>query len=74
MLIQRGTVTKIGENSMSVRSADGFNAVWKLGDATHVRADGAKASVSTIKEGDKVAVAGGGEGHAGNARIVRDKG
>jgi hypothetical protein len=74
VLVQRGKITMIGANAMTVRSADGFDVVWKVGDATHVRADGSKSSVSTLKAGDQVAVAGGGDGHTGNARIVRDKG
>ena len=42
MTLQRGTVTAVSDTSLSVRSADGFAATYRLDDATRGGADLAK--------------------------------
>jgi hypothetical protein len=74
VLIQRGQITALDGSSMTVRSADGWSGSWTLTSATHYRADGSKASMSALKVGDRVFVAGPGQGHSGSAQVVLDPG
>lgn len=74
VLVQRGEVTAVSADEMTVKSPDGFQATWDLTDATKVRSDGKKGDASDLATGDKVGVAGTGAGSSGKAGIVREKG
>ncbi len=74
VLVQRGEVTAVSGDEMTVKSADGFEATWKLGNATKVRSAGKKGDTGDLAAGDKVGVAGGGKGTSGTAGIVHEKG
>ncbi len=73
VLVQRGEVTAVSADELTVKSADGFQATWPLTDATRVRSDGKKADPADLATGDKVGVAGSGDGTTGKAAIVREK-
>ncbi len=73
VLIQRGDITAIDGDSMTVRSADGWQGTWTLDDKTRIRSDREKGTRSDLSVGDTVAVAGQGSEHAGTARVVRER-
>jgi hypothetical protein len=52
--MQRGNVTAVGTNSITVRSADGFSASYAVAGITVVGAQ--RAGLGSIKVGDEVAL------------------
>jgi len=61
VLVQSGSVTAASATSLTVKSSDGFVATWTLNSSTTVRAflaKGKNATVTDLKIGDQVMVAG----------------
>jgi hypothetical protein len=69
VVVQRGEVTAVSDDSVTVRSADGFTRTWKLDDETRVRKNHEKADAGAIVKGDPVQVAGPNDGPAKFVRV-----
>ena len=56
-LIQRGTVTSVGGDSVTVKSSDGFTRTWKVDPATKFGKAG-RTSLGQVKAGDAIGLVG----------------
>ncbi|SCL39173.1 hypothetical protein GA0074692_5267 [Micromonospora pallida] len=70
VLVQRGEVTAIDGDSMTVKSTDGFTMTWRFGDDLRVVERRSTVQPEQVKVGSKVGVAGTKDGDAGVARLV----
>jgi len=70
VVTQRGEVTAVSDTSLTVRSADGFVATYRLTDDTSVL--GGAGGVADIAEGDQVAVGADRKASVNTARHVVD--
>lgn len=68
--VQRGEVTAIDGDSMTVRSTDGFTMTWTFGDRLRVVERRATVRSSDIQVGTTVGVAGAKDGDGGVARLI----
>lgn len=68
---QRGKITAVSATGVTVRSEDGVSWTWTADGKTHVRKNGAKASLQGLTGGDQVLVAGERSGGTRTARLVR---
>ncbi|MFI6264300.1 hypothetical protein [Micromonospora sp. NPDC051006] len=68
--VQRGEVTAIDGDSMTVKSTDGFTMTWRFGDDLRVVERRAAIQSTDVKVGTTVGVAGAKDGDAGVARLV----
>jgi hypothetical protein len=68
--VQRGTVTAVNDNSLTVKSVDGFSQTWAFGDPLRVIQNKAKADKSAIKTGATIGVAGVKNGGTVTANLV----
>ncbi|MET8280490.1 hypothetical protein [Micromonospora sp. NPDC005174] len=76
VVVQRGEVTAVDGDSMTVKSTDGFTMTWTFGDDLRVVEKRSTVQPSEVKVGTKVGVAGAKDGDKGVARLVlipRDK-
>ena len=73
IVVQRGTITAVTSTSVSVKSTDGFTAVWTFGDPLRVVQDKKKVEASALKTGETIGVAGLQSGSATNARLIAIK-
>ena len=67
---QRGQVTAVSGNNLTVRSADGTTWQWVTNSATKIRRHGDKASVSQLAANDRVFVIGTVDGSTRTARAA----
>ncbi|MGH3738641.1 MAG: hypothetical protein ACRDT6_24010 [Micromonosporaceae bacterium] len=70
VLVQRGTITAVDADSVTVKSADGYTLTWAFGDKLRVRQRGKQLDVSALKVGQQIGVAGGKTKDGGNARMI----
>jgi hypothetical protein len=72
-LVQRGTVTSIGDSELGVMSSsDGFTVEWRVTDNTRVHRHGDESTLSELASGDTVFVVGAKTHTAGGtARVIR---
>ena len=70
ILVQRGTVTAVGDDSMTVKSADGYSLTWTFGDKLRVIEKRKTVNGDALKVGDKVGAVGGKSGAGGEARLI----
>ncbi|MFG3706956.1 hypothetical protein ACGF7U_19810 [Micromonospora sp. NPDC047670] len=68
--VQRGEVTAVDGDSMTVRSADGFTMTWTFGDKLRVVERRTTIRSADIKVGTTVGVAGAKDGDNGIARLI----
>ncbi|MFG2013045.1 hypothetical protein ACGFNF_28675 [Micromonospora sp. NPDC048868] len=68
--VQRGEVTAVDGDSMTVKSADGFTMTWTFGDKLRVVERRTTIRSADVKVGTTVGVAGAKEGDGGVARLV----
>lgn len=68
--VQRGEVTSVDGDSMTVRSTDGFTMTWTFGDKLRVVERRTTIRPSDIKPGTAVGVAGAKDGDNGIARLI----
>lgn len=54
--IQRGQVTSVSATTVTVRSTDGFTAVYTLGSTSKVASKGKPSSMANVHDGDRVNV------------------
>ncbi|MEV4767837.1 hypothetical protein [Micromonospora humida] len=70
VVVQRGEVTAIDGDSVTVKSTDGFTLTWKLGDQLRVVERRTTVKASDVKVGTRVNVAGARDGDASVARLI----
>ncbi|WCN81412.1 hypothetical protein [Micromonospora sp. LH3U1] len=70
VVVQRGEVTAIDGDSMTVKSTDGFTMTWTFGDDLRVVERRATVQASDVKVGTKLGVAGAKDGDKGVARLI----
>ncbi|WP_144119785.1 hypothetical protein [Catellatospora sichuanensis] len=70
VLVQRGVVTAVDGESITVKSADGFTQTWKYGEKLRVVEKRATIQPTALKTGAQVALAGPKEGGAPTARLI----
>ncbi|MET8369221.1 hypothetical protein ABZU42_05760 [Micromonospora profundi] len=68
--VQRGEVTAIDGDSMTVKSTDGYTMTWTFGDDLRVVQRRTTVQPSEVKVGAKLGVAGAKDGDKGVARLV----
>ena len=70
VLVQRGEVTAIDDNGITVKSTDGFSLSWSYGDKLRVIERRATVQADDLAVGDQVGVAGTKDGDAASARLI----
>ncbi|GIE92882.1 hypothetical protein [Paractinoplanes rishiriensis] len=70
VVVQRGSVTAAGADSVSVRSSDGFALTWVLGDKLRVVQDRKQVEISAVKTGAEIGIAGVKDGDRSVARLI----
>jgi hypothetical protein len=70
VVVQRGTVTAIDAESITVKSADGFTLTWTFGDPIHVIEHRTSVRPSELSVGATVGVAGAKNGDQAVARLI----
>ncbi|MEU8000782.1 hypothetical protein AB0B66_06410 [Catellatospora sp. NPDC049111] len=70
VLVQRGVVTAVDAESITVKSADGFTQTWKYGEKLRVVEKRATIQPTELKAGAQVALAGPKEGDTPTARLI----
>lgn len=70
IVVQRGAVTAVGGDSVTVRSTDGFSLTWTFGDKLTVVQAKQKVAASALKAGEQIGVAGVKDGGATDARLI----
>ncbi|HVV23569.1 MAG TPA: hypothetical protein VHF06_29300 [Pseudonocardiaceae bacterium] len=72
--VQRGQVTAVSATSVTVRSGDGFTATYAVNSTSKIRADKKQAAISSVHDGDQVAVVALRSGGTATVRGLRDAG
>jgi hypothetical protein len=70
LLTQRGEVTAVDGDSITLKSEDGYTKTYTVNDDTRIRRDRDKAEIGDIKVGDQAAVTAEKSGDGGTARAV----
>ena len=70
VVVQRGEVTAVDGDSVTVKSTDGFTLTWKLGDQLRVVERRTTVKANDLKVGTRVNVAGARDGDASVARLI----
>ena len=70
LVSQRGTITAIDDDSVTVRSTDGFTLTWAFGDELRVIDRRKTVQPSALAEGVEVGVAGAKDGDRTVARLI----
>ncbi|GIM96597.1 hypothetical protein [Paractinoplanes toevensis] len=73
VVVQRGSVTAVDKDSVSVKSADGFTLTWKFGDKLRVVQDRKQVESSALKTGTEIGIAGTRDGDVTSARLIAIK-
>lgn len=73
VLIQRGSITALDGERMTVSSADGWKGTWTLNEDTRFRSAKDKGTRADLAVGDTVAVLGQGSDQSGTATLVRER-
>ncbi|BCB80711.1 hypothetical protein GCM10022251_01440 [Phytohabitans flavus] len=68
--VQRGEVTEIDDDSVTVKSTDGYTATWSFAADLHVVRHSATVQPEEIKPGTQVGVAGAKDGENYVARLI----
>ncbi|GIG01557.1 hypothetical protein [Catellatospora citrea] len=70
VLVQRGVVTAVDGDSITVKSADGYTQTWHYGEKLRVVEKRATIQATELKAGAQVALAGPKEGDVPTARLI----
>ncbi|MBY8873712.1 hypothetical protein K7640_17910 [Micromonospora sp. PLK6-60] len=70
VVVQRGEVTAIDGDSMTVKSTDGFTLTWAFGEKLRVVERRATVRASDVKAGTTVGIAGAKDGDRSVARLI----
>ncbi|MEU4241194.1 hypothetical protein [Actinoplanes sp. NPDC026619] len=73
VVVQRGSVTAVTADSVSVKSTDGFALTWKFGDKLRLVQDRKTISASALKTGAEIGIAGTKDGSVASARLIAVK-
>jgi hypothetical protein len=73
VVFQRGPIQKVSDTSLTVKSADGYTATYRVNDQTIVREKAGKTSVASLEAGDRVLVVASKDGSTLNAVRIRVK-
>jgi hypothetical protein len=68
--VQRGTVTAIDDDSMTVESTDGFTLTWSFGEKLRVIERRKAVQPDDVDVGTEVGVAGAKDGDTATARLI----
>jgi hypothetical protein len=68
--VQRGTVTALDDDSMTVKSTDGFTMTWTFGENLRVIERRTTVQPEDVEVGAEVGVAGAKDGDRATARLV----
>jgi hypothetical protein len=70
VVVQRGSITAVTGDRVSVQSSDGFALTWTLGDKVRVVQDHKAVAASALKTGAAIGIAGTKEGGTSTARLI----
>jgi len=70
VVAQKGEVTAIGSDTVTVKSSDGYTLTWRVEDQTKIHRTGAKVSLPGLVVGDRVAAIGEKTSAGGTARAI----
>lgn len=70
ILVQRGTITAVDDDSMTVKSADGYTLTWSFADKLRVLERRKTVDGDALEVGEKIGVVGGKTGSGGEARLI----
>lgn len=70
IVVQRGEVTAVSGDELTVKSSDGFSLTWTFGDRLRVVQNRKQAEKSAVKTGGQIGVAGVKEGDVSRARLI----
>jgi hypothetical protein len=73
VVVQRGSITAVTADSVSVKSTDGFALTWKFGDKLRIVQDRKTVEASALKTGTQIGVAGTKDGDVTSARLIAVK-
>ncbi|GAA0554275.1 hypothetical protein GCM10010172_41110 [Paractinoplanes ferrugineus] len=73
VVVQRGSVTAVTTDSVSVKSTDGFTLTWKFGDKLRIVQARKKVDASALKTGVEIGIAGAKDGGVTSAQLVAVK-
>jgi hypothetical protein len=73
IVVQRGSVTAVSGQSVTVKSTDGYSLSWTLADKVTVVQNKKKVEASALKAGEQIGVAGTKDGSADDARLIAIK-
>ena len=73
IVVQRGSVTAVSGNSVTVKSTDGYTLTWTLDGKVRIVQDKKKVETSALKAGEQIGVAGTKDGTADAARLIAIK-
>jgi len=71
--VQRGSVTAVAADKITVKSTDGFTLTWAYGEKLRVVQDKKTVETSALKTGQEIGIAGTKDGDANNARLIAIK-
>ncbi|MFC3503366.1 hypothetical protein ACFOOK_20665 [Micromonospora krabiensis] len=70
VVVQRGVVTAVDGDSVTVKSTDGFSLTWRFGDDLRVVERRTSVQPSEVKVGTTLGVAGAKDGDTATARLI----
>jgi hypothetical protein len=70
IVVQRGAVTAVTGDSVTVKSTDGYSLTWTFADKLRVVQHKKTVAVSTLRTGEQIGVAGAKDGSATDARLI----
>ncbi|MFI5892588.1 hypothetical protein ACIA5D_21015 [Actinoplanes sp. NPDC051513] len=73
VVVQRGSVTAVAADKITVKSTDGFTLTWAYGDKLRVVQDKKTVETSAIKTGAEIGIAGTKDGDLTSARLIAIK-
>jgi hypothetical protein len=73
VVVQRGSVTAVAADKITVKSTDGFTLTWAYGEKLRVVQDKKTVETSAIKTGAEIGIAGTKDGDTTDARLIAIK-
>ncbi|MFC7279442.1 hypothetical protein ACFQS1_36235 [Paractinoplanes rhizophilus] len=73
VVVQRGSVTAVAADKITVKSSDGVTLSWAYGDKLRVVQDRKTVETSALKTGQEIGIAGVKDGDTNNARLIAIK-
>jgi len=73
VVVQRGSVTSVAADKVTVKSTDGFSLTWAFGDKLRIVQDKKTVEKSALKTGEEIGIAGTKDGSTNDARLIAIK-